>query len=343
MKKQILLSAIILTVMLLLPKPSLAKQTFHWVNPQEINITATGWQTYDLDDYIFGLGSDVTGVMLHIFTDPSTTRTFNLRKYGSSDNRPREQYFDAHLWGITGVDSEHRFQIYTNDTDFRPYVIGYTTTGVTFFTNATEFGGSMTAGSWQDIDTSSIVPSNAIGLIWEYSYSGSASDPYGFRNNGSNDTVSARGTYQSWAIIGCDSSQICEGYKDSTSMDFWLIGYITDGAVFHVNDIDRSINSNEGTWQDITCSTGAAGVFICIHTSDNYDHGLRRKTDSAFDTEVSRPVYTDWAFIGGDANYQIQGRTDDPSFRTDYYEVGYATSPFSVKAEGIEAEAIEID
>ncbi|MFC1658227.1 hypothetical protein ACFL1D_02450 [Candidatus Omnitrophota bacterium] len=314
------------------------KQTFHWITPIEVSLTASGWADYDLDDYIAGLGSDVTGVIVHVVADG--TYYFGIRTDGG--NHPTSAlYSGSHAWAISGVNAAtHVFEMSPQNTsNMHVYIVGYTTTGVVFFTNTIEYNPGT---SWGDLDTSSDVPSNAIGLIWEFTSPGSGYS-YGVRNNGSTDDFYRQVTYHSWAIIGCDTSQICDGRESSDTIGFYLIGYITDGAVFHTNGISRSLGST-GTWTDITCSTGAGGVFIDVVSEDtgsfNWDFGLRRMSDTWEDIYYEN-LYHPFAFIGCDNNYKIQGKIADT--RLDFYEVGYATSPFSMKLEGIEAEGIDVD
>ncbi|GAI04394.1 unnamed protein product, partial [marine sediment metagenome] len=122
---------------------------------------------------------------------------------------------------MIGVDGNRIFETYMDDVSNADiYIVGYTKSGVTFFTNAYDKSLEV-SDEWTEIDCSTEAPS-AIGLIWEVKQTGiSANNDMGLRKNGStDDRHSDVDRYNCFgAVIGCDASQICEGWIDWTGVD----------------------------------------------------------------------------------------------------------------------------
>jgi len=295
-------------------------QTFFPVDPIECTPGATGWQDVDLDSYISGLGSDVTGVILHIVNTYTALYAFGLRKNGSTDNRTTAFYNLSHCWAAIGVDSDHIFEVDVGSTTYIDvYIVGYTKTGVTFFTNA--YDKSLTAtGAWTDISCATEAP-GATGLIFEVV--SSALYAMGLRENGSSDNRTNAVSYHQnfgW-IIGCDTSQVCEGYIGNVAVDFYLVGYITDGATFNTNATDLSLSST-GSWLDLSAlpSTSVMG-FIEI-AGAGYYCGLRKNgsSEDIYRYAQKHPC----AFVECDASYIIEGKIANVA--VDFWLLGYATT-----------------
>ena len=154
-------------------------QTFHPVTPVECTPGSAGsWQDVDIDDYIADLGADVTGVLLHYENTYTSSKEIGVRKNGSTDDRVLDVRELTHAWAAVGVDASHIFECEVEDKDdIDVYIVGYTTTGVTFATNATEK--TPTQDGWRDEDCSGDAPS-ATGLIFEQT-SVEGSDDVGLR------------------------------------------------------------------------------------------------------------------------------------------------------------------
>ena len=293
-------------------------QTFFPITPTEFVPGGTGsWRDMDVSSVV---PEGATGVILHVVDTASTNYYIGLRKNGSTDDRHAKMY-RCHWWAAIGVDANRIFEAYVGSTSaIDIYVVGYTMSGVTFKTNADDKSLGST-GSWQDIDCSTEAPS-AIGLIWEIQ--GSLSDvAFGFRKNGSSDDRHSNGReHRSFgAIIGCDASQICDGYIGATSIDFFLVGYITDGCTFNTNATDVSLGGT-GTWTDLSAlPSGAKMGFIEVTDGDN-DYGLRKDGSS-------ENIYTDanehsWGIVECDASRIIEGKIANTG--TDFFVVGYSTA-----------------
>lgn len=307
-------------------------QTFFPITPVECSPTAiNSWQSVNLDTYVPGLGSDVTGVILHVVDNYPTygqgfRRAVGFRKNGSTDNRTDNLYAKSHFWCGIGVDANHVFQLYSGDATYIDfYIVGYTRTGVTFFTNAYDKSLS-TTGAWTDINCAAQAP-NAIGLIFEetqINYDGNYI--WGLRNNGSTDNRLYDADHHDAAIIGCDSSRICEGRINSTGIYFYLVGFITDGATFYTNATNVSLNTTNA-WTDLTTlPVGAVmGFYEVISGVYTQNFGLRR--NGTTESIIMGPAGEQhaWGIVACDTSRIVEGNIDNRA--VDFFLVGYANSP----------------
>jgi hypothetical protein len=296
-------------------------QTFFPIDPVEVTPgTAGSWQDVDASGSV---PAGATGVILHCVDTSSNAYALGLRKNGSTDDR-YSNIKGTHCWAAIGVDANRVFEAYVGSTSYIDiYLVGYTISGVTFFTNAYNKSLSST-GNWYDIDCATEAPS-AVGLVWEFVGTTAYNDyAYGFRKNGSTDnrTGTTRLHYGFGAIIGCDASQICEGYIANTAVDFYLLGYITDGAAFNTNATDISLGST-GSWLDLTALPATANMgFIEVNSSSIYSYGLRKNGSS-------EDIYYDatrhpWGIIECDASQVIEGKIENTY--VDFFVVGYSTA-----------------
>ena len=212
-------------------------QTFFSVIPRvDVSPGATGsWQTVDLSAY---LPAGATGAIFKVQNTTAANTPFGLRKNGSTDNRTYNIRGSTNppYWtsAAIGVDANRVCQLYRGNTGIHFFLIGYTTAGVTFFTNATQFDVGSNS-TWLDIDVSSVVPAGALGVILEICETGgTTNNGAGARNNGS--TQNKTGTFgHGFAIIGCDANRVIEGYKGTAGFRWYVLGYITAGVTFFVN------------------------------------------------------------------------------------------------------------
>ncbi|MCP8313779.1 MAG: hypothetical protein H3Z53_05340, partial [archaeon] len=289
--------------------------------PVEVTPTSPNtWQDRDVGSYV---PAGATGIIFRVENLSTTTSySFGVRKNGSVDNKTRAVYRFMHFWGMIGIDSNRIFEGYVGSiTSINLWLVGYTMDGVTFFTNAYDKSLSVT-GEWTDINCSSEAP-NAIGLIFEY-----VADPswaaLGMRKNGSTDNRTHNSFDHAWIIIGCDSSQICEGYIGGTQLDFFLVGYITLGATFFTNAYDKSLTST-GSYVDINISSEAPdsnGAIVEGVTTTDYQYALRKNGSS-------EDIYKDlgkhgWAIVEVDTSHILEGKIENTV--VDFFLVGYSTS-----------------
>jgi len=296
-------------------------QSFFPIDPIEVTPgTANDW--IDVNSTTFGVPSGATGVLVHLVRTGGEA-AMGLRKKGSTDNRITNICVPSHSWAAVGVDANGIFQVYVGDITYTDvYIVGYTTTGVTFFDNAYDKTPS-TLDAWTNIDCHVEAP-NAIGLIWEM-VGASTWYNFGLRKNGSTDNRITPISYHCsfGAIIGCDTSQICQGYTQGIGKNhFFLVGYITDGATFNTNATDISL-SETGNWTDLTAlpSNSVMGFIEITSTSSQYNYGLRKNGSAE---NIYRPANAHpWAFVEGDTNGIIEGKIANTG--NDFFVVGYAT------------------
>lgn len=285
--------------------------------PVELTVPVAGsWQDIDVKGY---LPTGATGVILHCHNKSGTARGIGLRKKGSTDNRT--QTMDGspgHFWAMAGVDENRVLQVFSgNIIDIDVYLVGYTATGVFFFDNAYDKSLAVT-GAWTDIDLSAECP-NAVGIIVEIVASGGAISA-GLRKNGSTDERWTSNRFHSWAIIGCDGAQVIEGKIQDVAVDFFIVGYVTEGAVFKTNG-DVITPSTVGVWEAHDLSTEApSGIMLFFEETMNRQYGVRKNGDT-------EDIYTDsmfgraGVFVACDSGQKIEGKFEDLN---PIYLVGYA-------------------
>lgn len=301
-------------------------QTFFPITPVEVTpATASAWTDVDVSAYV---PAGATGVILHLVNTYAAAYAIGLRKNGSTDSRIADIFGPSHSWAAIGVDASRIFEAYVgNITNIDIYLVGYTVSGVTFFTNAYDKS-LTTTGAWTDIDSATEAPS-AIGLIWEI-LGGAEHYLFGLQKKGSTDNRTATTVYHRTfgAIIGSDTSQIVEGYINNTAVDFFLVGYITDGATFNTNATNVSL-STTATWLDLAALPANSVMgFIEVTTSPGYNYGLRKNgsTEDIYYGASRHP----WAFVECDAGGIIEGKIANVA--VDFFVVGYATGAVAAPA-----------
>ncbi len=286
-----------------------------------VSPVAIGWQDVDCSAYI---PEGATGVILHVINKHLTTaRDIGLRKKGSSDDFHTWHLDDeCHMWAAIGVDENREFQAYLeNLVNQEVWLVGYTTAGVTFLTNAVEKTG-VTLDTWVTQDCPTECP-NAIGLIIEVL----CQDGYniGLRKYGSSDDRHQTLRNHCWAIIGCDGNQRFQTWRSHVNNEFYVVGYVTQGAIFKLNADDKSL-AGIGAYQDVDCSVEAPGAVMLFFEINGWPledmYALRRK-GSAEDI-----YYVDsgeaFAFVECDANSRVEGKIE--SVTVDFFLMGYATA-----------------
>ena len=88
-----------------------------------------------------------TGVILEMVAT-ATDNKYGVRKNGSFDtwmSALNTAKLDTHAFFMIRVDADRIFEVYTQDTAVKTYLLGYTMPGVTFFTDA--YNKSVSAGT----------------------------------------------------------------------------------------------------------------------------------------------------------------------------------------------------
>lgn len=304
-------------------------QTFFPITPTEITVSAADeWVTVDAS--AVGVPEGATGVVVHIVnTSASLAFAVGLRKNGSTDDRHTSLYMNQHCWGLIGVDANRVFEAYVgNTTDIDIYVVGYTKSGVTFFTNSIEY--TISGDAWEEKDATSDTSANTIGLIFEIDYNGTKE--FGARKNGSTDNRTNVSYYRQpfGLIIGCDANQVVELYGEAGTFTgdpaprFQLLGYVEDGCTFNTNATDVSLGTT-GSWLDLSALPDVSPPpnmgFIEVIATGGYNFGLRK--DGSSEDIYKRPRRHSWGVVECAANRVIEGKIEDTG--CDFFVVGYST------------------
>lgn len=302
--------------------------------PVEITgIAIASWQDIDISAYA---PAGATGAILHFENTWSLGELdYGFRKKGSTDNLLGEIYRTSHNWVMIGVDESRKCQVYIETAQIKVYLVGYTATGVVFFDNG--YDKTPAKGSFQDVDCSVEAP-DAIGLIFEFHATGHAANgrPSGLRKNGSADDFSngCQWTQHFVGIIGCDASQIAEAWippdEGGSIYSLYLIGYVTEGAVFKTTSPNKSISPD--VWTDIDCSVEAPSaimLFIEAHCNQTTWTGQWALRKHGTTESIYRSVYAHfWAFVACDSGQIIDGKVNTENWgfvQVELHLVGYAT------------------
>ncbi len=297
--------------------------------PEPVELTKPGalaWGDIDVSAYA---PPGATGVILHVVNQTVGGVAFGLRKKGSTDDRTAH-FVSDHLWAAIGIDESRIFQTYyANNGDFHIYLVAYTATGVNFFDNAYDKSLGVTA-AWTDIDCSAECP-GAIGIIIEVHNTTGVARLYNVRKKGSTDgrystfpQCSIDANRIAWAIIGCDASQVFQGIISDVGVDFYVVGYVTAGAVFKTNADDISLTEAE-VWKEINLSAEApSGImaFVEINPSSAfYDNGLRKNGSTE---DICSETNQQFAMVPCDSGQIIEGKVTGPPISVYFFLIGYA-------------------
>lgn len=289
-----------------------------WITPTEITpSTASAWTDVDVSSHI---ASGATGVILHVVNNhASTNYYFGCRKNGSADNRHPDFSWSSHSVAFCGVDSSRILELYVESKSYIDvYLVGYIDSCAVFYTNATDIS-LTTITAWTDIDIN--VNDNAVGAIVEIYSTVTTSKDVGFRKNGSTDNRTTSFIYGGHGIIGLDSFEIMEAYTETTSMDFYLKGYIKSDIKFNTNATNTSM-STTGSFSDLSSlpTDAKGGFFEVVLSSGQYSYALRKNGSSE---NIYRRAGGSHAFFACecDSSQLIEGKIENTG--VDFYMVGY--------------------
>jgi len=285
---------------------------------------ATGAWT-DVDCTALGVPDSASGVVIHIVNTNAAYQEYGLRKNGSADDRHSDFMNSSHNWAMIGTDANGIFEAYIESASIEMYVTGYTNPATVIFnTNADNISLGAT-GAWTDIDCSAICP-DAKAILVEVTNLGATALVSGLRPNGSaaTSTLADIGIkVHDFYLVGCDTNQIIEGYIESVAVDFYVIGYITDGITMFTDPVDKSLGGT-GAWTDIDCSastdSSTSGLIFSI-TNVSAAYGFR-KNGSAED--INRNGYNFASFMSiveCDGNQVVEGKI--ANLAQDFWLWGY--------------------
>jgi hypothetical protein len=245
--------------------------------------TALAWVDVDVSAYV---PSGATGVILQVQNPALTTAyEYGVRKNGSTDtwmNAKRTARDLSTLILMTGLDANRIFEVYVENTTVKTYLIGYTMSGVTFFTNAIDKS-LATTGTYQDVDISGDTGADtAIGALFTVNEVSGSGNLYALRKKGSTDDFyfEARGNTATTQLVGVDASEMAQMKIGTASNDLYLTGYVTSGAVFFTNAVDES-TATTGSYVavditgDLQGGDDANGAILEVATTTTGDFAVR--------------------------------------------------------------------
>jgi len=306
--------------------PAAQAQVFNWFDPI-INISddRTGsWVDIDVSGDV---PAGATGVMLEVKTEGSSDDPFGIRKKVASSPDtwmwgPDTLKNDTHTWFMIGVDSNRVFQVIQADDDVDMYLLGYTTAGVTFFDNA--YDKTPPDGGYEPVDISTETGSDtAIAAIFIIHNTG-GSQNWSIKMNGAADNRGSacggsaggdlRTNMSTMAIVGLDANEICEICIESTDIEAWLVGYVTQGAVFFQEPKQKTIG---GSYTDVNISgdigsDDANGAFVQLwaDSDDRHQTGVRKNGESK-GYDYDKWTSTQMAPVAIDDSNIFEAKTDD--------------------------------
>jgi len=309
---------------------ALAAPAFNYLAaPVDVTPTVAGaWVNVDVSAYVpYG----ATGVLVLFQNPTSTDRAYGIRKNGSSDDWQTQVQAVAgnQGWLMTGLDPNRIFEVYTESTAVKTYLLGYTLDGVTFLTNRVQ----KTIGfinSWRNVDISGeTAPDTALGGIFTIVNRGISSDQFGLRKNGSLDdrVRELDGRSATLGVIGVDAAQTAELQVETVDIDLYLVGYVTHGAAFFTNAVNKS-TSFTNVYRDVDISADIAsranGALVEIFNFDSgrYPAALRAN-GSASDLYLNH--MHGFAAVGTDSSDVFEQKVGNLAM--DLYLVGYSLDP----------------
>ena len=294
---------------------------FAWLDPF-INVTpasASSWVTVDVASYV---PEGATGIMLDVRGNAASSVyiRFGVRKPSSSDDCTNYLRGCHRIWPMTGIDAQRHFQCYVGSTtQVQVWLVGYTTDGVTYFTNGIPKP-VPSRRTWYTIDCSADAP-GAIALIFQINplYAGQNNwiliRPYGSSFN----SGGAAAWSHSWSLIPCDSQQRVRLWQESVNSKVYLIGYVTQGGVFYIEPISYSATvKSSNPWHDFTAPSDASGVFLQLRNNLSFtDQRKKGRTE-----QIEKSTFLHSSNIEVDSNHIFQVRQSATAYHV--WLFGYA-------------------
>lgn len=289
------------------------------------------WTDVDVTAYV---PATATGIVVHLAAPDGVAKEAGVRINGSVDAL-KGSALSSHGWTIVGIDSGDIFELFLEDAATHCYLVGFTGSSFTFKTAADDIS-LPGAAAWVDIDLSTEAP-NATGAIIVILSSDAALQDFGLKMKGSADNrtndIQIGGI--SWGIIGCDGSQVIEGWAANGNVDFHLVGYTTANVNFFTDGVDKSLAAGFAAWTDIDCSGDISGfathiIFEVIQPGPaGLDYGFRRN-GSTEDIRIDAVCHF-WAIVECDESQVVQGWAENAN--VDWFIIGYTEGYIANPAE----------
>jgi hypothetical protein len=217
--------------------------------------------------------------------------------------------------------------------------------GFNFFTNYTDISIGV-AGSWEDVDVSSYVPSGATGVILEFTNEGAGIEGYDVRHPASaSDDYGNLHLYSgnhAYAYVGINSTFYFEMYIGSTDIDCWIIGYTDQYVTFFDDYIDYALGTALA-WTDIDLSAyvpvGATGVIMkIVNPVANYEVGVRHPASTDNFHLDSRQF--SFQMCGVNSSRMIEGYVEN--LGADHKLVAYTTEPITFNVNWVDISIVPV-
>ncbi len=297
--------------------------------PADVSVGVAGaWVDVDVSTYV---PPGATGVLVLVRNPTAGDRAYGIRKNGSTDPWESESTLinSQQTWLMTGLDPDGVFEIYAENTALEFYLYAYTMNSVQFLTDRIDK--SVAPSAWTDVDiTADTGVDTAIGAVFTVLNRSGSAQRFALRRQGSGDDrySALEKNAATLGLIGVDGADQAEMRIESSLVDLYLVGYVTHGAVFIANGVDKS-TSSAGAYQDvdITADIGGNrvnGAFVELHSTNDsaYQTALRRNGDT-------EDFYLDqthaFASIGVDSANIFEQKVGDT--QRDLYLVGYSLDP----------------
>lgn len=291
------------------------------IAPVDVTPAASGaWTDVDCSSHI---PSGHTGVILHLVSTDAADKVFGLRKNGSSDNRiTGDIQATDHQWAVIGVDGSRIFEAYLEThTTFKIWLIGSFDSEATFLTNAVDVSPAGTGVT--DVDITGTTGGGAVGAFVEIYGPGAGGSNWMIRKNGSTDNRSQdnAGSNHVFAMIGLDADEIFEVQFASTTIDMFLVGYVSAGATFNTNANDLSTGTT-GSYVDMTAfAAGVAAVYESFSASSTNTAAYRQNGSSEDIYPAAQAMKHAFAIVEGDGSRVVEQKVSGTG--QDTFEIGY--------------------
>jgi PQQ-like domain/PQQ enzyme repeat len=321
-------------LLLLGGQAALASPSLNYL-PVPVDITpavTAAWVDVDVSAYV-PVGA--TGVLVLWQQTGAGADAYGIRMNGSTD--AWETIILARVsdqgYLMTGLDGNRILEIYTESTFVRTYLVGYTMNGVTFFTNRIDKS-TATTNAWTDVDISlNTGADTAIGAIFTVVNTANTRRAFGLRKNGStDDRVSIMQTDQAaLGLVGLDGLEVAQQKIEDAGIDMYLIGYVTQGAVFFTNGVDKTAGTADNYLDvDITSDVGADvanGAFVEISPT-SFSRSAALRTNGAT-VDLYSDMYHGFGAVGIDAANIFEQKVENVDMRL--YLVGYSLDQSDVR------------
>jgi hypothetical protein len=125
------------------------------------------------------------------------------------------------------------------------------------------------------------------------------------------------------AIIGCDNDQKIQIYREDVGAHQWLLGYVTDGAIFNLNTTNANITADVAYHDLPAVPAGSIMVFIDTSKSNVTSSNFALRKKGAAEEIYEGESYHPFAFVACNEDGVVEGKRAS-SNAPNFWIVGYA-------------------